>query len=540
MPFLLDARYQEVAAAIEGLGIGEVRENLGIGLDGNLLKAIYGIGFSTQVQSEGDAAGYDVFALNQLVSRGEVTQLEAETYLSQRYPDQKWNGGRWADLTRAEAAASVVDAASAPSEDPAVPSPSEQAEAVQGSQGGAGVAQSDSPLAQNPIIIDDLPAQYDRQRIQELLDDVLGQVSSSLDAVAAGRIEYRSNSIPGDAIAPGTVDSSRLNQQSIRALTAQIPGPEDAIILQTAMSGGADRWVEADTFRGPGRIWNVTRPIYPAGFKLQPGPTRYRVVVPGTKFGVSSISGDGSIGRVQYGIVIRGIPHFLRRAPIGILGMYAVGDGPVPFAFDDDTGTTYQATGRLFHDRANGFFNTTGKPFVSTFGTDSLLAPDVTTRDGTTGMSVSLITGRTATEVYQQVNSKQRPSGSAEIGARLQGSGVVAGATLPPGGEPSPLTYPSLYVWNGGAQLTVRSEGFDFATDASRLRVAHGLPFRYEDCTSLVPTDRDFAVVVQPEAVRELAFSTAGTWRTPAEWHRNGLEATAPSGRTWAIDIVVV
>ena len=272
MPFLLDSRYQEVAAEIEARGVPTKKRGVR-----DAYNRVWQVGFQEQVEAEGWQSTYDVYALLALVGGGSVSGAEADAFLNQKYPDQKWSGGRWGDQSTSTAEAEQVDKVTGPTGDPSNPTLAEQAVAVQTAAAGGGIAQSQAGTGINPIILDELPHRYDQHEVQEILDDLTGQISASLDSVSTGRIEYQANSIPGDALVPGSISSNRMDRRSIRQLTSQIPGPEDAIILETAISGGSDRWVDADEERGPGRILEVTRAILPRGFRPQSGPVRFRV-----------------------------------------------------------------------------------------------------------------------------------------------------------------------------------------------------------------------------------------------------------------------
>lgn len=567
MGALLVPRYQEIASFIEELslpspsGITATYNPTLIGtatfeeftfktiLPRSVRDSVTNVGFKTEVFSSGWDAAYDVWSLQQLLIQGDITTAEAEAFLSQKYPDQQWSGGEWGGQNQAVAEQTAIDKAQDAAASGEEQSPIETAELAREDVTATGLqGEPDVPPAESQVFLDELPFEYEPEVIQASIESALEQVMLTLTGVSKGRIRFQPNSIPGTSIAPGTLPATAIRLQELQQRVASVQRFDQAVRLTLARATGLDTGLDG----GAGRVWRVNRPSVPRGWRPSLGFSRYRLLESGQRFGVSALSFElENVAsptfvqlRAEYGIIITGIPHFFGRPPIGILDAHFVGDAPVPFTAASTTGsdpTTWGAGPRLFHDRADADFRTDPAPFMDPFGS-GLFTPDAADIAKAQGLQVSLITGRTPGEVYEQVNSL-RPDYT--HGHWIAPSGHGPSRLIPDRGFDTPqrLSFTTAGVTElvGLGPITPHARG---ETDSITWnKVAQAGPLSYSDCAALVPNASTFSVFVRiPGLYHEeqaLTGGTPATWDTPAQYPDQGVRLAGGDGRTWGVDIVV-
>lgn len=506
-------------------------------------------------QQGGVAEALDVYALFKVLSSGKISSEEAELYLNQRYPGQRWSGGRFGDRASSQAAAAAADKSAQPkarktrSTNPAGLADTARAPAG-GSRSGpaSGVNIGGIPL---PIV--DLPDAYDPEALRQSLESMANALLANDAAIATGQaLKLNPGVLDGRVIRPGSLPPSSINPLEFARLLNQLPGTDQVVTIRAARSNDIDRWVVNGNNRGPGRVWQVQSVQYPKAWRPTPGPMRYRVVFPNLEFGImgTELFGDtwalnSWYGQVEltYGIVLRGLPSFLGRPPVAISAVWE-GVSPVALAYqrsDHNFATNppwpLYGTTRLFHDRADALYHTTGFPFLTGYGSTSNSVPSSSDLADCDGFYFMLLSGRSAEEIYQQLNSRNSNSG-----AHLQKEAVGPFTSAPGWLRPRSPCSASVYQWSnvGTAATTTytwRDETFNPATVN---RIVQGVPFSYEDCDKLRQSAKDFSLLIQPALGHTITLTNAGQqWESPELWHADGVRTSLVDGRDWAIDIIV-
>ena len=376
--------------------------------------------------------------------------------------------------------------------------------------------------------------------MQEVLETWAEQIGLSLTNISLGGIRLAANSVPGDAIVPGTIDATRLNPFSFPARFSRKPGPDEALGLSFAPSTTMDRWVKGTNDEGPGRIRRVSRVSTPPGYQPGPGPTRYRIVRPNMKFGVMALrmrdDGTPTECEIFFGVVLANIPHPLGRVPQLIETAWS-GTAPSAFALRTNEPSQFQvwSNTRLFHDRAKATYEDANFPFLTAFGdaSDPLLYPLDTDWEDNQGITVQLITGTNADEVYRQLNT-------------LPGRGVVIGEpgegpadSFPKGLPILPAATANVLRWDGDSPPgQLNWDHLDESTDLSTQgRVAQGVPFAYEDCDRIKATDSTFSLLVKLRFVKQKELNN--NWASPDQWHTIGVETVGGGQRDWGLDVII-
>lgn len=548
---LLDQKYAQVAAWVEAahpkyakLGTGSLAFPSGTTLDDNKLASIVlKAGLLDDAKAAGGLAQQDVYALQALVSNGQISAAEATAFLIQKYPNQKWSSPKWGAQGSSTVASKAASIAASTTGDATVEQLQEAAQDVHTSvEQGVAYEQVPTPAANVELFVDPLPKAYNQDKAQAVIESLRDQIALAIGELAS-KLQFGPGSIPGSAIAPGTLPPSAFNPTQLLKYVMRLPGPDEAIIIEIAPSQTMDRWVAGTTSRGPGRVWSVTGVKFPAGFKPKPGPTRYRLVVAGQRFSVMSLRLDPSNDynsnptvpfECRYGIVIEGIEHFLGRPPIAVWAL-SKDDAPVSLAsiFDGggSSGTLIFNTNRLFHARAKATYQDSAFPSFTAFGSGAFL-PSASNWQECEGFTFMLVTGETDEEVYQQMNTLDC------VGQSISREAHGPGASVPNGLTVSPPAPPSVYTWDGQAGANA-----DFTAQADTVslvgadRVVQGVPFRYEDCARFVATGSRFSVVIQPSFFKSVAMT--GTWTTPEDWGNVGLVTSGSGVRDWAIDLLI-
>jgi hypothetical protein len=488
----------------------------------------------------GPAFAAERLALDSLVSSGRITRTEADEYLADRYPAQRYSGGRFADRALAEAQAAAAEAQ-------ALGSPDAQAMVDRAREAGKRDPLNGSDEAAL-LRVSRLPEEYDARAVERAVRGLAEDVSSQLRALRTTPPRLPAHSLNGGALAPGTVPPEALDMPRAGTELVSWPTEDEAIDVRYAQSTALDRYVVRSSVSGPGRIWEAleTRPGPRARVGL--GAARYRLIRTGTRFGVMScrlpLTADMAANPTpgilfQYGIIVRGIPSYLGRAPRRILAAQAVGESPVSFRritrLGGGTGWATGGTNRNFYwTRTQAEHVTATFPFMDVFGTDATLLPADTFVRMIGGFSFQLITGRTGGEVFRQLCSRQI------LGRSLVADGHAPAVTIPEGLPIEAPTCPSCVDWQSISTYTHRTEGYDLTTAGTR--IVNGMPFSYSDCEALAATDDRFSVVILPVGEMPISQSGLASLSTPEEWHRNGLQmGTAGSSllREWAVDIIV-
>ena len=477
-------------------------------------------------------------ALESLVASGELSREEAQAYLSSLYPAERWSGGRFGDQER-----SLFE--------------SEQAERQAFLRGGRRVRRSrtDPVLTEPPqeqvfnISTQDVPDAYDAAAIKGAFSRMATEVSENLRMLRASPPEPMAYSLDGIALKPGSVPAEALEPEAF-GQSVRLPGADEAVEIEASQSATMDRFVVNSTtaISGPGRILEA-QPVAPSSTaRIGSGPTRYRVVRPDMRFGVMSmrIVPTGNLVvlytpgmLIQYGVVITKIPHWLGRPPREIIGVDAVGNPPVALArifADGNAPTRWTAAQDFFWSRTQSEYEDQGNyPYATVFGSDAVLAPVADNLRLNQGFIFHLVVGRDANEVFQQLCSRF------VYGNRLEDDGRAAVATVPRGLTVESPAPPNCLAWDTGAAKYAHMVETDNLT--AQPRIVQGIPFSYDDCAAMVPTDTHFSLVVVLAFERTVSQSPAPSpWGTPEVWHRNGVKTQATTSgrlRTWAVDVIV-
>jgi hypothetical protein len=538
MGYLTEARFQELAQWVNAFsGGGDVHYFQIVGLRKDTEVGWGTVLTSNELKVRFEETLQAVVALDYRVQSGDISGREADAYMREAYPDYEWVGGHWSDFRASEVVEEVVDGSSTPSSDPDASSPTSAAEAVRAATPQA-FSVGGAPGSVFIPTLEALPDEYDHALIQEALEDLADQVALNDAALAAGGINFPPGRVHGGAITPGTLPATAMEPVTWSTLLNQMPGPRGAIGLETKRSDTADRWVRSTANRGPGRMWDVASINFPSGWQPYRGVHRYRIINKTSRFTVMALLAAGPVvsGDVDFypswGYVINNIPHFLGRPPVGLQDIQYVGEAPVPFAYELVTGA-WTNTARLFHDRAKVEYQDSTKTYGEALGTDEQLDPTADEIGACRGLAVSLVTGRTASEVYQQLNTRVHMN---TIG--LTSSGHGPSLSMPPGLEvqaPAPLT---VMDWQyNDKKFIACDESVDLSTITNMVQ---GVPFSYEDCGKMVPDDEHFALVVQLDIQPEPRTTNfAHPVPSPDEWYEHGVRLDIDTDRVLELDVLV-
>ena len=536
MGYILDERQAEIAAWITTL-LGPISGGLTnksqhkLRARGGIALAWWngwgGINWTQQVLAAGPEAKGDLAALRYLLSQDRISRQEVLAYLAQTYPDQHWSSGSWGDQKGVTAVNDTTLELAKPEGDPTKQTDQEAATAA-----GAEV--------ESGFPVDELPQEWDADLAQQVLESTVNNLAAQLAAVAAGAVSFPAHTIPGGAIIPGSLEISALNPEAISAYTRLWPPPEEAIQLEVALSNDVDREWSQSGVQGPGRVWRVTTVRLPDGWTPRPGPLRYRLVVPGRRYGVMATElrdvANPTFSEMvtTYGHVITAIPSYGRLVE-RILAAEQIEDAPVAYRSNEVlTGGTPDGPFRMFHDRAKIEYQDTQPAFMAGFGSSTALK--ATDGRNATGFSFGLVTGQTATEVYRQLNTRR-----GIYGRIWNAEGVLPGVSIPESAGVRSPTFPQAIRWDGALALNSGYVGLD-ENDVigGETRLIEGLPFSYRACERARRTEAQFSVVVQPIMEHRVILAENETWPTAAHWHETGLETVDGPERDWALDVIVM
>lgn len=500
----------------------------------------------------GPAVAQERSNLELLVRSGRVSQTEADAYLAAKYPGQRISGGRYQDQAQALAA----ERASGLTASLAVADVLLEARAdVQRAPGRDPTSGTDAAVSgDQPVRAQRVPDDYAAPAVQSVLDNLAEEVSRGLREVRLQPPVFPAHSLSGDALALGSVPAEALDPVSVGEQLLALPGASEAIEIDAQPSLTLDRYVVNGVDKGPGRIWQA-RPVERQArtTRFSAGPERFRLLMNGQKFGVMSVrmpptadlSAQLEPGLLfQYGIVIRGIRHYLGRPPLRLLALESIGDSPVAFRtlFSTGSNNSIWATGGTNRDfywnrTTSEHFTNAPYPFAEAFGTDTDLAPNGGALRDIAGFQFQLITGRTGGEVFRQLCSR------VTLGRSIRSDGHGPALTIPSGLPIEAPTVPNCVDWDSPTLYTHRPESYDLTTAGTRIVI--GMPFRYEDCASLVATDTEFSLVVMPIGEKLVSQTTPplSSYGQPELWAQNGIRLTdAVAGsrrRRWAVDMIV-
>lgn len=509
-----------------------------------------------ELQRYGAAFTHDAYIVAFLISSGKVNSREANAFLAQKYPDLRYSGERFGDVRGGEAAANAIDSAAKPTGDPEAKTTAQSArdEQVRAGIGSPNSNPTNGIPVQYTMQTPRVPDVYDPKQMGKALRDLAEQTSLAITAVANGAVRFQPNSIPGHVLAPGSVNAAKLDPVSLARTYRDLPGPDQAIILRLAPDYATDRAFQfsdgtnTDAQRsGPGRVWRVVNATYPQDFNPTPGPQRYRLVVKDLRFGVFSLLQETAFNtgavNVRYGLVIRDIPTYLQRIPSAILYTGFEGDTPTSLVADNinvaigggNVTKLFHGTGTLA-GRAYDQFVTSAALAWEPFGSGALL-PTAAELANVEGVNFMLVTGRSAEEVYAQMNSA-----SSQNYARINGDSRGPTASCPPGtAMDSP--FPANLSRRNAATSTSQLETDAMTTIGRGLQWLEGAPMDYASCQRLRATNDYFSVALQLAFVKTIAFSYysgGGNVESVAVWDTLGVRSTESNNRDLAIDIVVV
>lgn len=547
MAVLQDDRYQEIAQWVTATQSTK-------GLTAAWKFRLKDAGFTVdELQRYGPAFTHDAYIVAFLISSGRVNSKEANAFLAQKYPDLKYGGDRFGDVRGGQAAEKAIEASSKATGDPEAKT---VAQTARDEQVKAGIGSPFSnPEAGVPVQYSlqtpRVPDTYDAKQMGKALRDITEQASLAITAVANGAVRFQPNSLPGHVIAPGSLSATKLDPVSLARAYRDLPGPDQAIRLRVAPDYSTDREFQfsdgtnVDASRsGPGRVWRVVTAEYPQDFNPTPGPQRYRLVTKDLRFGIFSLLQNtpytaGSIA-VRYGLVLRDIPTYLGRIPSAILYTGFVGDTPTSLVADNiNTALGGGRVTKLFHGtattagRAYDQFVTNASLGWEPYGSGTA-CPTSAELASVEGVNFMLVTGRSAEEVYAQMNSA--PSVNY---ARINGDSRGPTASCPPGTYmDSPFPAALARRDAAGPNYFNQLETDAMTTLGRALQWQEGVPMSYAACQRLRSTNDYFSVAIQPSFVKTVAF--ASTIESIATWDTLGIRSTTSNNRELSIDIVVV
>ena len=508
----------------------------------------------------------DFRALQYLDSKGQINGDEAQAFLRRKYGGELEFSGR-AFTTQADPVeVDIATESEKPSDDPSKKGPNEEALAARELvQPGAGAG---GPYSSVAINVPRIPqGEITQDVLRRTLNDMADQMSLQLSQLKSGQINYRQNSIDGRALRPGSVALEKVQRNAFYDELRAWPGPKEAVTLELRHDKSIDRNIDSNGVVldiggvseeqvGPGRVWNVRRWGYPSvGYKVGPGPVRYRVILEGQPLTILSVTENGGAYRVRYGMVIRNIPLFWERPPSAIAAiMLADSDSPVSMAGTlNPGGLNLSGTLQWPEDSKPHFFTTPPRglvPYNRVSGSAGRFLPSQTEIDeGWRGIQASVITGNTAKQVYGQLHGM--PDGAGQ----LYGEPLPPTVVFPEHVEPRGITTP---VWtfgtvSGGVLYHSWATSFSFGTWAQRAKTTTGMPFSIRDCGTLAPTVPgsggigSFSVAialdldVEITAIDMKSYATSGSGDMhPATWWGQGVVFESLGHRRTAIDLVVV
>lgn len=508
-------------------------------------------------QAQGNVAAYeDILSLRYLIGKGKLSGSSADAFLRTKYKDQKWTGGKWKKKASDLAASKANDKALAVQKNGKQPKPADLAFDASGGvdqrarapfQGVGGFGSTSMP----PVLVDQLPDEYSSESTQALMQSVVNQVMATMGSVANGRLlALAPGSLSGAVLAPGSVQSTSLAPLAVGKDLIQVPGPDQAVLLNVSRSTEIDQWATDGTTRGPGRVWRVNTFNRLKAFKPTAGATRYRLPLKEMQFGVMSLlmrtdswSGAGYIDNIEtrYGVILHGIPNRLGRHPINLRLIQFGEDAPsqMRYKFKDGgiaTDPPWRGSKNIVETRAQTLFQTSFKPGWAASdltSPDSVLSASTAMLETITGVSVMLITATTTEGVWQQLNTREPHAGAAILGAA---HGPMLSA--PTGLEASPPCPPSAIEWDGDATVNAQYDHLGPLTAiSSATRLVQGAPISMDDCSKLRAQESEFSLVIQ--VIGHETSPVSGTWPKPAHWFKYGLKAVANQLRDWTLDVVV-
>jgi len=532
MPRLTSARFRGIAAKVSEVQSSRLRDRR------------RRAGQALVTSGTGPDGASEAYAIQKLVTAGAVSQEEADAYMAQAFPDRAWAGRQYGDQADAGQDAEINQAVL--ERKPGASAAIFQAQQLPGRKRNRGV--DPSAAGGQPIRAPKLSSEFDPVEVQRAIESVGEQAAQAIRQVRATPPDLPAHSIDGASIRPGSIPFEALEGGSVARALAW-PTQDEAIEIRLTHSDARDRYVRRVSVAGPGRVWTASDSSS-RNSRLGVGPARYRIVTPGMRFGVMStrleptadLAANLNPGfRVQYGIVIAGIPHFRGQAPSRILAVEAVGDTGTSFRTLFQTGGNAAVwppagTSRNFYwNRTQADHLDLGSyPFADAFGSDTSLAASAASLRDTQGFMFQLVTGRDGGEVFRQLCSRQT------LGRALRMDGHGPAASLPAGIFPEAPTVPICVDWGSPTSYTHRTESYDLTTVGTR--VVTGMPFSYDDCAALAATGDTFSLVVMPVGEKLVSQSPAPTYGTPEVWWQNGLKvAGSVTGRlrSWALDIIV-
>jgi hypothetical protein len=146
-----------------------------------------------------------------------------------------------------------------------------------------------------------------------------------------------------------------------------------------------------------------------------------------------------------------------------------------------------------------------------------------------------LLSGRTAEEIYQQLNSR-----NANSGAHLLDEACGPTSSAPYGLRPRSPCSAGVYTRTSNTSQANQCRDEAYTGIATDTHVVTGVPFAYEDCDRLKQTADQFSLLIQPAIAKSVQLSAGGqAWAAPAQWHQNGVRTSLVNGREWAVDVIV-
>ncbi len=525
--------------------------------------------------SDASSITTDLFHIKVMLQRGKATNAEAAAYMREKYSGiYEFGGGLFKGTYSQTAEKLAVDSDQPKEGEEGFKKLGDRAHEI--SQALISDGASAGASLHVPVNPGRVPAEYNADGMQSVLDDLGTELSLRMGEIRGGNIAFRANSIPGAALRPGSVRLPKLNPVDMRGLVEGWPGPDQAIELDLSHDTTMDRWWPAGDLafssgetrevRGPGRVWKVTGyPRLPKGFRPGPGPVRYRLVIPGMRFGIFSIETRLGVGGnsdydthaaiydITYGMVVRGIPNLLGRNP-QFIDCGPEGDPPAGLGMQlvGSSGGVQEGTKELFQERTDNLFVATTPDQLETYslltGTPQHI-PSSNEMRRARGWRFDVLRGETWQQVFAELCTRKgfyadvggQPTALTASTAPLTDSQPsVWGPPCPPTCVMRDEDLPGVLRWVQKGNLPASGDSSD---------VIQGVPFIHEDCERLVSTSGpggSFACVIRPmmsgvvfgDDMKDRINSPSLEMR-PGAWWTAGVRSTEGGHRQLAVDIVV-
>lgn len=413
--------------------------------------------------------------------------------------------------------------------------------------------------------VDEMPVAYQPDGVGRVVRNLADEVELRLAEIKAGKINFPPGSIDGGILRPGTVPTTSLRADELSRRVQQWPTSEQAIKIRLQHDSSVDRWHTPGglvfpggtrVVTGPGRVWRTRAIRWPTAYRRPTGgPMRYRLVQPGMRLGLMSItrligsnvapSSTSATYQLSYGLVVRGIPYFGDEPPSQISAIW-VGRPPSQLHVELNNYTHVTNTPDLYWGPSREIWNAGSDQYVEPFAdlSKNIYEPSSNECRRMSGFRFGLITGETWQDVFPQLNGK--PSHYGYLSGRARSPLAWAG-----GRESEQDTHYDAPCSASTVEATSgTAANAQYRTDAfvDSRRVINGVPFRPADCEALKPdrTAKTFSVWIEAMLDRYVDGADIAGWQSgasddmkPAAWWTTGVQVAPAETRQTFVDIVV-